>query len=48
MVFSFSLGAIFLLVTLVVYFGMRLGDLAGRKPLEGGEVCYCQHWKFEY
>ena len=48
MVFSFSLGAISLLVTLVVYFGMRLGDLAGRKLLEGGEVCYCQYWKFEY
>ena len=30
-----------LLVVLVTYFGMGLGDLVGRKLLEGDEVCHC-------
>jgi len=39
MIFGFSLCAVSLLVILVIYFRMGLGDLVGGKPLEDSEVC---------
>ena len=39
MTFGFSLCAMPLQVTLVVYFGRRLGELRGLELLEDGEVC---------
>jgi len=36
-----------LLVTLVVYFGIRLGHLEDGKPLKGGKMCCHQYWKWE-
>jgi len=43
--FGFILYTMLLLVTLVAYFRMGLGDLAGVKPLEGSKVYYCQYQK---
>ena len=39
-IFSFSLYAMLLQVTQVVYFRLRTGDLKHGKPLEGSKVCY--------
>jgi len=45
MTFSFSLYTMFLLVALVIYFEMKLGDLEGENLLKDGELYHCQHWK---
>ena len=46
--FGFSLYTIPLLVALVIYLKIRLGNLAGGKLLEGYVMCHCQHWRFGY
>jgi len=38
MTFSFSLCVVSLLTTIVAYFETKLGNLADKKPLEGGKV----------
>ena len=40
MTFSFSLYAMFLLDTLVTYFGIGTKDLVSRNPLKSSKVCY--------
>ena len=45
MIFGFSLYAMSLLVILVAYFGIELGDLVDGKLSEGGEVYCCQYQK---
>jgi len=45
MTFSFSLYTIPLQVVLVIYLRLRNRNLEDEKPLEGGKVCCCQHWK---
>ena len=46
MTFGFILYAVSLLATLVIYFGMELGDLTDRKSLEGNKMCYYQYWRW--
>jgi len=46
MIFGFSLCAALLLVVLVAYFRIELGNLVGGKPPENGKVCHCQHQKW--
>ena len=43
MIFGFSLYTGSLPAALVVYFGIKLGDLANGKPLESDEIYYYQH-----
>jgi len=44
--FGFSLCVVYLLAILVIYFRMRLRDLADGKLLESGKVYYHQYWKY--
>ena len=41
MTFGFSLYAVSLQVTLVIYFGKELGELSELGPLENSKVCCC-------
>ena len=41
MIFGFSLCVVSLQVTQVAYFGLRIRDLEGGKPLEDSKVYYC-------
>jgi len=43
MIFGLSLYIVSLLVTLVAYFGMELGNLVSEKTPEDSKVCYYQH-----
>ena len=43
MIFGFSLYTVSLLTALITYFRTELGDLAGKKPLEGGKAYYHQY-----
>ena len=43
MIFGFSLYPVSLPAVLVVYFEMKLRDLANGKPLESDEIYYYQH-----
>ena len=43
MTFSFILCDMSLLVILVTYFGIGLGDLVGGKPLKDNKICCYQH-----
>jgi len=45
MIFGFRLYATLLLVILVVYFGIGLGNLGDEKLLEDGKMYSCQHWE---